>query len=120
MLESVEQKQERVRRHLVEARARIEADISGTEDAIMQRIEADAATVVTLSIVKELLPEQIRAQVQAIIDIHEAVWTADNPVLPGVTPRKPLGTRLLNRFSTFTRKAEEKLVQYKSFLSSSQ
>ncbi len=106
MSETAEQKEERIRRHLVEVRARIEADLAGTEDTFMQRIEADAATVVTLSIIKELLPNQVREHVQAIIDLHEEVWSLDSAVAPGITPRKPLGERLLHRFSTFVRTGE--------------
>ena len=113
MSETREQREERIGRHLAEARERIEEDIAETEDILMKRIEADAAAVVTLSIIKELLPNQAREHVQAIIDLHEAVWSTDNVVAPGITPRKPLSERLLNRISIFMRTGEGKLVHSK-------
>ena len=113
MPETIEQREERIRRHLVEVRARIEEDLAETEDTCMKRIEADAATVVTLSIIKELLPNQIREHVQAIIDSHEEVWSQDSVVASGMTPRKPLGERLLHRFSAFVRTGEGRSIHAK-------
>ncbi len=113
MRESAEQREERIKRHLAEARERIKEDIAGTEDMFMKRIEADAATVVTLSIVKELLPDQVREQVQAIIDLHEEVWNMDSTLTPGITPRKPPGARLFNRISLFMRTGEGKVMPAK-------
>lgn len=110
MSEPAEQRAERITQHLIEARGRIEEDIAGTEDIFMRRIEADVATVVTLSIIKELLPDQVREQVQAIIDLHEEVWNADSAGVPGITPRKPLGSRLLDRISTFMHTGEGKPI----------
>ncbi len=110
--ESAEQREERIRRHLIEARARIEEDLAETEDIFMKRIEADAATVVTLSIIKELLPSSVREHVQAIINLHEEVWSSDSAVAPGITPRKPLGERLLQRFS-FIRTGEGSSIHAK-------
>lgn len=121
MLESAEQREERIKRHLAEARERIEEDIAGTEDIFMKRIEADAAAIVTLSIIKELLPDQVREQVQAIIDLHEEVWNTDSAVTPGITPRKPLGERLLHRISLFMRTGEGRImpVRHLSFFARS-
>lgn len=113
MFETAEQRQQRVKKHLAEARKRIEEDITSTTDFTMKRIEADAAAVVTLSIIKELLPEQIREHVQAIIDVHEDVWKIDGPVMHGITPRKPLRERLLNKISIFMHATEGKFVHYK-------
>ncbi len=109
--ETAEQREERIRQHLAEARGRIEVDITETEDIFMKRIEADAAAVVTLSIIKELLPNQVQEHVQAIIDLHEEVWSRDDASMPGMTPRKPLGERLLHRISIFMHTGEGKFVQ---------
>jgi len=117
ILETAEQRQERIKQHLAEARGRIEEDIASTTDIMMKRIEADAAAVVTLSIINELLPEQVREHVQAIIDLHEDVWNTDGPALHGVTPRKPLKERMLNKISIFMHATEEKFVHYKRFSS---
>jgi 2-iminoacetate synthase ThiH len=113
MSETAEQREERIRRHVLEVRTRIEEDLAGTEDMLMKRIEADAATVVTLSIIKELLPNHIREHVQAIIDVHEEVWNSDGAIAPSMTPRKPLGERLLHKFSTFMRAGEGRSVHAK-------
>jgi hypothetical protein len=106
--ESQAQQEERVHHHLVEARKRIEQDIAETSDSTLRRIEVDAAAVVTLSLVSELLPQNIRLQVQGIIDLHETIWSLDTPPIDNATPRKPLGQRLIRRFAFFLRSADER------------
>ena len=117
MTETARQRQERIGRHLAEARACIEDDIAGTEDFFMKLIEADAAAVATLSIIKELLPNQVREEVQAIIELHEQVWSMDGSSVPGVTPRKPLRERLLSRIAIFMRIGEDRVIQARRFSS---
>lgn len=80
---------------------RIEQDIAATSDHTLQRIEMDAATLVALSLVNELLPEHIQNTVQEIIRLHDTVWELDNPPTSHTTPRKPLGRRLIERISFF-------------------
>src|SRR5687768_6372008 len=88
--ESQQQREERVLQRLIQAREHIEQDIRATSDTMLQRIEVDAANVVTLTIITELLPIAIQQEVQAIIALHDSVWNSDTPP-PGITPRKPLG-----------------------------
>ena len=108
MAETQAQQIERILQHLVEVQTRTEQDIATTSDDMLKRIEVDAATIVTLSIVTELLPESIQRQVQYIINLHEKVWNADSPSTASTTPRKPLGQRLIRRLVSFTRATEEK------------
>lgn len=109
MTEPQVQREERVYQQLAEARIRIESDIAYTADPTMKRIEADAAAIVALTIVSELLPAPVREQVQAIICLHEHVWNADEiPASVGITPRKPIGERLLHRFAFLLRNTEDR------------
>ena len=101
MTEPKAQQEERVRQKLNETRLYIEQDITNTEDITLKRIEIDAATVVTLSLVTELLPESVQQQVKAIINLHEQVWNMDTPAVTGITPRKPLGERFKAISSVF-------------------
>jgi hypothetical protein len=103
------QREERVCQHLAEARASIEQDILYTTDPTLKRIEADAAAIVTLNIVAELLPVSVQEHVRAIIKLHESTWNNDE--VPGeysATPRKPLGERLFNRIACRLRMPQEK------------
>jgi hypothetical protein len=85
-----EQKQESVYRCLERAVEVIEEDIKATPHVMMKRIEADAAIVVTLNIVSELLPAHVQEQVKKVITLHDEVWKMDT-LSPGEgTPRKPL------------------------------
>ena len=112
--ESQDQREADVRRRLEEVRAQIEQDIASTSDSMLKRIELDAATVVTLSIVAELLPPQVREQVRELVDLHEEVWLTDTVPADGTTPRKPLRGRFFGMFSPFTRSAGAytRLLQY--------
>lgn len=96
------QRIERIRQHLDDARASLEQDLAVSNDVTLKRIEVDAATVVTLSLVSELLPEPIQKQVTDLISLHEQVWNMDAPAVVGHTPRKPLGERLFHRFAFFS------------------
>ena len=98
MSETQEQREERIYHHLVAAKKRIEQDIAETTDTAMKRIEIDAAMVVTLSLVNELLPENIQKEIQEIMHLHGTVWALDTPPTDNTTPRKPLGQRLIERF----------------------
>lgn len=103
------QREEHICQHLAEARASIEQDILFTTDPTLKRIEADAAAIVTLHIVAELLPVSIQEHVQAIIKLHESTWNSDEaPGEYSVTPRKPLGERLLTRIASRIRMQQEK------------
>lgn len=102
------QQEERVYRHLTEAKQRIEQDIAATSEIALKRIEVDAAAVVTLALVSELLPEHIQREVQGIIDLHEDVWSQDTSPYDGTTPRKPLGQRLIEQLTFFLRTPEKK------------
>jgi hypothetical protein len=106
--ETQAQQEERVHHHLVEARKRIEQDIAETPDSMLRRIEVDAAAIVTLALVNELLPQNIQLQVQGIIDLHETIWNLDTLPTDNATPRKPLGQRLIRRFTFFLRSAAER------------
>lgn len=101
MTENKTQQEERIRQQLNDTRLYIEQDIANTDDITLKRIEVDAATVVTLSLVTELLPTSVQQQVKAIIELHEQVWNMDTPAVTGITPRKPLGERLFHRFAFF-------------------
>jgi hypothetical protein len=100
MTETQEQQEERIRRHLIETQARIEQDVQATTDITMKRIEVDAATVVTLSLVAELLPTTLQEHVHSIINLHSEVWNMDTLSLMHSTPRIPLGKRLIQRFTS--------------------
>ncbi|GHO84808.1 hypothetical protein [Dictyobacter formicarum] len=102
MAETQSQRVKRISQHLDEARTSLEQDLAASNDVTLKRIEVDAATVVTLSLVSELLPEQIQKQVTEFISLHEQVWNTDAPVVVGHTPRKPLGERLFHRFAFFS------------------
>jgi hypothetical protein len=109
MAETQTQRVERILQHLIEVHAHAEHDVTATTDEMLKRIEVDAATIVALSLIAELLPEPIQDQIQCIINLHEKVWNADTPPSPRVTPRKPLGERLIRRLaSSFTWASEEK------------
>lgn len=108
MSETQAEREERIHHHLAEAKQRIEQDIAATSDSTLRRIEVDAATVVTLSLVNELLPERIQHQVQEIIDLHETIWNMDTSPTDNTTPRKPLGQRLIRRFTSFLLSIDEK------------
>ncbi|GCE24558.1 hypothetical protein KDA_00420 [Dictyobacter alpinus] len=101
MTETQAQQEQRIHQLLNDTRLYIEQDITTTHDINLKRIEIDAATVVTLSIVSEMLPESVQQQVKAIIDLHEQVWNMDIPSTTGMTPRKPLGQRFFHRFAFF-------------------
>ena len=103
-METQAQKEARIYQHLMEAKKRIEQDIAETSDHSLKRIEADAATLVTLTLVNELLPEQIQREVRDIIQLHKNIWHLDTPPRDHTTPRKPLGQRLIERL-TFLRHA---------------
>lgn len=109
--ETPEQQEERIYRYLCEVKSRIEQDLDETTDVVLKRIEVDAATTVTLSLVSELLPEHIQEHVKAIIQLHEQVWNMDTPAPTGATPRKPLGERLTQRFSYYLHSVEERKGQ---------
>lgn len=102
MAETQSQRLERISQHLDEARTSLEQDLAASSDVTLKRIEIDAATVVTLSLVSELLPEPIQKRVTEIISLHEQVWNMDTPAVVGHTPRKPLGERLFHRFAFFS------------------
>jgi hypothetical protein len=97
--ETPEHKEERIRKRLEVVRDSVEQDIISTADITMKRLEVDAATVVTLSIIVELLPEKLQKHIGEIIRLHEEVWNRDFPPAGGLTPRKPLGRRLLEKFN---------------------
>ena len=101
MSETQEQREERIYHHLIDAKKRIEQDIAETSDTNMKRIEIDAAMVVTLALVIELLPEHIQNEIQEIIHLHGTVWALDAPPTDSTTPRKPLGKRLIERLNIF-------------------
>ncbi|GCE06891.1 hypothetical protein [Dictyobacter aurantiacus] len=102
MVETQSQRLERIRRQLDDTRASLERDLAISSDVTLNRIEVDAATVVTLSLVSELLPESVQKQVEEVISLHEQVWNTDAPAVVGQTPRKPLGERIFHRFAFFS------------------
>jgi hypothetical protein len=106
--ETQAEKEERVYQHVTEAKKRIEQDIAETSEQALKRIEADAATLVTLALVSELLPEHIQSEVQDIITLHENIWNLDTPPHDNTTPRKPLGRRLIERLTFFRHSHTEK------------
>ncbi len=108
MSETQAEREERIHQHLAEVKQRIKQDIAATSDSTLRRIEVDAATMVTLSLVNELLPEHIQHQVQEIIDLHETIWNMDTAPTDSTTPRKPLGQSLIQRFAPFLLSANEK------------
>ncbi|GCE21072.1 hypothetical protein [Dictyobacter kobayashii] len=101
MVETQSQQVGRISQQLDETKAYLEQDLAAATDITLKRIELDAATVVTLTLVSELLPEQIQKQVKELITLHEQVWNMDMPPVAGTTPRKPLGERLFHRFAFF-------------------
>ena len=107
--ESQEQRETHVLQQLAQARAHIIEDIAATPDLSMKRIEAEAAIVVTLSIVNELLPEAVQEQVRAILSLHDQIWQLDTPPPGGTTPRKPLGRGWLGRLPFFSRPPDSHL-----------
>lgn len=96
--ETPEHKEERIRKHLEAVRDRVEQDVVSTADITMKRLEVDAATVVALSIVAELMSEGLQEQIRELIRLHEEVWNRDLPSTENLTPRKPLGRRLFEKF----------------------
>ena len=97
--EKLEHKEERIYKHLEVIRDSVKQGIMSTGDIIMKRLEVDAATVVALSIVVELLPERLQEYVREIIRLHEEVWNKDLPAEEGLTPRTPLNRRLFEKFN---------------------
>ncbi len=102
------EREERVRERLAQARVQIEQDIAAATDPTLRRIAADAATIAALSIVKELLSEEIQAQVEAIITLHDRAWQMDTIPEGGTTPRKPLNERLFDKLLFFARAPEHR------------
>jgi len=89
-IESEEQKQERIHKHLQGVIGRMEQVIDSPTEVLMKRIEVDAATIAVLAVVSDLLPEPIQEQIRTIIRLHEKTWKIDIPAEEGETPRIPL------------------------------
>jgi hypothetical protein len=95
-IESEEQKQERIHKHLEGVIDRMEQVIDSPTEVLMKRIEVDAATIAVLAVVSELLPEPVQEQIRTIVGLHEKTWKIDIPVEEGETPRKPLPEELID------------------------
>lgn len=107
--ESQEQREARILQQLARARAHITQDVAATPDISMKRIEAEAALVVTLSLVNELLPESIQKEVSGILNLHDRIWQLDSPPPDCSTPRKPPGKGWLGRLPFFARSSHSRL-----------
>jgi hypothetical protein len=106
-IESEEQKQERICKHLEGVIGRVEQVIDSSTQVTMKRIEVDAATVAVLAVVSELLPEQIQERIRTIVGLHEKTWEIDMPADKGETPRKPLSQELIETITLEGDSSEE-------------
>jgi len=47
---------------------------AASPDPLIPRIAASAAVAHMLGVVTELLPQEVQAPVQALLDLHDALW----------------------------------------------
>ena len=96
-IETQEQKQDRIHKHLDTMIARMQQVTDAPTDVMLKRIEVDAAAIAALTVISELLPEPLQQQVRTIVALHEETWNINMPVDEGETPRKPLTAELLEQ-----------------------